>query len=251
MPGHTGELDVDVSDMGEDFVEDDGADGTVQAVTDTEDRTVQVEDPGSADRDPDKSGRVRERRATVISPIPAMLAASMTTLPETKPPTPLPGQLSAAVSTPGSTADSGSGYTVEVESGSDADRYDHINDLIAATRAAFDARDFHIAARMAEEALSGGDALGTPRALELVAAAQPLFERVFGAFIGPLNGTPTLARPWEEIISHRLGDSTRSFLSRVDGVRTLEQTLGHSSIPPQHALRIAASVLRAGFIRVG
>lgn len=245
------EPEIDILDMGDELVEDDAGDGTVQAIEgEAGDRTVQVEDPGSADRDPDLSGRVRTRRATVVSPIPAMLAASMTTVPEGKQPTPLPGHLSAVVSGPGSAIETGDGYTVEVERGDDADCYNRVSDLIAATRAAFEGRDFHIAARMAEEALSAGEAQGTASALELLSTAQPLFERVFAAFVGPLGATPQLARPWEEIVAHRLAGSTRSFLSRIDGVRTLEQTLGHSSIPPQHALRIAASALRAGFIRV-
>jgi hypothetical protein len=226
--------------MTNDFEEDEGADGSVQAVGEQNERTVPVDDPGAADRDPDMSGRVRARRDTVVSPIPAMLAASMTTHPEAKLPTPLPGQLSAVVTSAGSQPDTSGAYTVEVESRSEADAYNRVSDLIGAMHSAFDVRDFHIAARMAEEAMSTGEAQGTPAMLE----------RVLAAFVGPLARTPTLGRPWEEIAAHRLGDSTRSFLSRIDGVRTLEQTLGHSSIPPQHALRIAASALRAGFIKV-
>jgi hypothetical protein len=246
----TGEFDGEVGDMSGDFEEDEGADGSVQAVGDGNELTVPVDDPGSADRDPDMSGRERARRDTVVSPIPAMLAASMTTHPEAKPPTPLPGQLSAVVIPAGSHADLSSAYTVEVESGSQVDTYNRVSDLIDAMHSAFDVRDFQIAARMAEEAMSTAEGLGTPAVLELLSETQPLFERVFGSFVGPLGRTPTLARPWEEIAAHRLADSTRSFLSRIDGVRTLEQTLGHSSIPPQHALRIAASALRAGFIKV-
>jgi hypothetical protein len=251
--------------MGEDFVEESFAEGAVQAVPEGADQTLPVADSGElADRafdELDRSGRVRERRATLVSPIPALLAASMTTLVESKGPivpTPLPGKLvaaqraaSAALAQQPAEPGTSSTYTVEMDGGSGATGYDLAVELLGAARRSFEGRDFHTAARLAEEALSTGEAVGTPEATSLLEDSQPLFERVFASFVGPLGATPTLATTWDQILTYRLGDSTRSFLRRIDGVRTLEQTLGHSSIPPQHALRIAASALRAGFIRVG
>jgi hypothetical protein len=227
--------------MGEEFIEEDGADGTVEAVSETADQTLPVASVEESVEEPEQAAAGRHRRATLVSPIPAILAASMTTLAEGK---------------FGRGRDSGAHYTVELETGDAAVAPAELSvderfaQSLAAARKSFEARDFHLAACLAEEAMTLGEALATDASQELLADGQPLFERIFGAFVGPLAGTPVLACSWEQILTHRLGDSTRSFLRRIDGVRTLEQTLGHSSIPPQHALRIAASALRAGFIRI-
>ncbi|HXI60753.1 MAG TPA: hypothetical protein VNO55_32050 [Polyangia bacterium] len=234
-----------MSEMGEEFIEEDGGEGTVEAVSEAADQTVPVSNPAEVVEELEQSSAGRHRRATLVSPIPAILAASMTTLAE--------GKVSRGRS------DSGAHYTVELETGDAAPAAaapaelsvdERFAQSLAAARKSFEARDFHLAACLAEEALTLGEALATVASQEVLAASQPLFERIFGAFVGPLAGTPALACSWEQILAHRLGDSTRSFLRRIDGVRTLEQTLGHSSIPPQHALRIAASALRAGFIRI-
>lgn len=240
-PMHASEFG-DVSDMGEDFVEVDGADGAVQAVSEVADRTLPMS--AAETETPEQhevSGRVRERRATLVSPIPALLAASMTTLLEVEGP-------AVPTSLPSKSA---KGHTVGSDAASGATGYDRVVELVGAARRALEGRDFYSAACLAEDALAAGESVGTPEATSLLGDSQPLFERVFASFVGPLGATATLVVSWEQILTHRLGDSTRSFLRRVDGVRTLEQTLGHSSIPPQHALRIAASALRAGFIRVG
>jgi len=248
-PNKTGEFEGDVSEMGEEFIEEGGGEGTVEAVSEAADQTLPVPNPQELLEELEQSGAGRHRRATLVSPIPAILAASMTTLAE--------GKVGRGRS------DSGAHYTVELETGDGAvagagaagaavelSVDERFAQSLAAARKSFEARDFHLAACLAEEALALGETLATDAAQELLAASQPLFERIFGAFVGPLAGTPALACSWEQILAHRLGDSTRSFLRRIDGVRTLEQTLGHSSIPPQHALRIAASALRAGFIRI-
>jgi hypothetical protein len=245
-PSKTGEFEGDVSEMGEEFIEEDGGEGTVEAVSDAADQTVPVSNPEELVEELEQSSAGRHRRATLVSPIPAILAASMTTLAE--------GKVGRGRS------DSGAHYTVELETGDDnvagatapaeLTIDERFAQSLAAARKSFEARDFHLAACLAEETLTLGETLATDASQALLAASQPLFERIFGAFVGPLAGTPALACSWEQILAHRLGDSTRSFLRRIDGVRTLEQTLGHSSIPPQHALRIAASALRAGFIRI-
>jgi hypothetical protein len=244
-PNKTGEFEGDVSEMGEEFIEDDGGEGTVEAVSEGADLTVPVSNPEELVEEPEQGPAGRHRRATLVSPIPAILAASMTTLAEGK-----AGR---------GRSDSGAHYTVELETGDGAGAAaasaaltvdERFTQSLAAARKSFEARDFHLAACLAEEALTLGETLATAASQELLDASQPLFERIFGSFVGPLAGTPVLACSWEQILAHRLGDSTRSFLRRIDGVRTLEQTLGHSSIPPQHALRIAASALRAGFIKI-
>jgi hypothetical protein len=244
-PSKTGEFEGDVSEMGEEFIEEHGGEGTVEAVSDAGDQTVPVSNPEALVEELEQSSAGRHRRATLVSPIPAILAASMTTLAE--------GKVGRGRS------DSGAHYTVELETSDDSAAAaapvelsidERFAQSLAAARKSFEARDFHLAACLAEETLALGETLATDAAQALLAASQPLFERIFGAFVGPLAGTPALACSWEQILAHQLGDSTRSFLRRIDGVRTLEQTLGHSSIPPQHALRIAASALRAGFIRI-
>ncbi|HVR61441.1 MAG TPA: hypothetical protein VMU50_06045, partial [Polyangia bacterium] len=144
FPGNPTSLDDDVPDLDADFVESEEGEGVVQGVMDVSNQTKPFDhsDSGSGDQGGDSDGRVRARRATVVSPIPAMLAASMTTLPEVKPAAAPSGHAPAAI--PGSAGqhDSGGGYTVQVQGSSDADRYNRVSDLIASMRSAFDVRDF-------------------------------------------------------------------------------------------------------------
>jgi hypothetical protein len=248
----TGEFDnADVVEISEDILEvDSDSDGTVQAVGDSGDRerTQQVDLPidSMMEMAPEPSGRVRDRRATLISPIPAMLAASMGMAVDAK-----GGSTIAPPSRTNRQPSSGT-YTVEVGHRPEPSIVEQLSERIESARALLDAHDFHSAARIAEETLALGDtAPDVPEVTAMVTAARPMIEQIFSGYVGSLGTIPVLVKTWDEIMKHKLGDSTRSFLRRIDGVRSMEQILGHSSIPPQHALRIVASALRAGFIRTG
>jgi hypothetical protein len=251
----TGEFDTDVMEIADDILEfesESDSDGTVQAVgeaADVGERTLQVDLPPedalvAASREP--SGRVRDRRATLVSPIPAIMAASMGLVADTK--------AGSSISPPGRNGrqPTTSTYTVEVGAKPERPIIERVSEHIESARALLDAHDFHSAARIAEETLSLGESVSDSiEVTKMVAEARPMIEQIFAGYVGSLTSIPVLVKTWDEIMTHKLGDSTRSFLRRIDGVRTMEQILGHSSIPPQHAFRIVASALRAGFIRTG
>ena len=248
----TGEFDTDAIEIAEDILEFEGdSDGTVQAVGDAgevAERTQQVDLPPDpvVEAPRETSGRVRDRRATLVSPIPAIMAASMGMVADTK--------AGSSISPPGRKGrqPTTSTYTVEVGAKLQLSIAERISEHIEAARALLDAHDFHSAARIAEETLTMGEtAADSIEVTKMVADARPMIEQIFSGYVGSLGSIPVLVKTWDEIMTHKLGDSTRSFLRRIDGVRTMEQILGHSSIPPQHAFRIVASALRAGFIRTG
>ena len=86
--------------------------------------------------------------------------------------------------------------------------------------------------------------------VEVIEPARPLLARVFAAFVGPLGEVPVLSRRIDEIAAIPLDERRRAVVARVDGVRTLDQVLDGARIPATDALRVAASLLRAGIIRV-
>jgi hypothetical protein len=122
--------------------------------------------------------------------------------------------------------------------------------LIDRVRACFEAGDLPAAAEAAESALDEADRAAPPGIVEVIEPARPLLARVFAAFVGPLGEVPVLGRRTEEIAEMPLDDRRRAVVARVDGVRTLDQILDGAHIPAADALRVAASLLQAGIIRV-
>jgi hypothetical protein len=61
---------------------------------------------------------------------------------------------------------------------------------------------------------------------------------------------PVMAKRMQDISPLALDDRRRAVLAQVDGVRTLAQILDGARLHAADGLRIAASLLRAGIIRV-
>jgi hypothetical protein len=61
---------------------------------------------------------------------------------------------------------------------------------------------------------------------------------------------PVRVRTDEQIAGQELGERTQYLLRSVDGQQTLEQLAANTGIPPVEAMKIAASLLAAGIVKV-
>ena len=96
------------------------------------------------------------------------------------------------------------------------------------------------------------EAAKTPQAdvADLIKAARPLFDRIFAAYIGLLGQTPVRLRSDDDLMGQELGERTKYLLAHIDSKQTLEELSTNTGIPPVEAMKIAASLLAAGIIRV-
>ncbi len=170
----------------------------------------------------------RDRRVTLSSPIPALLAEEMRSR--------LGGGPDAEGTGPPKTGAASSRRRAAA--------------FIDEARAALDAGEVTAAVTAAEGALRESDEAPYPGIVEVIEPARPLLARVFAAYVGPLHGVPVLAPRADEIARARLDGSERALLARVDGSRTLEQLFDGSGLGATDALRIAARLIRAGAVRV-
>jgi len=211
----------------------------------------------------------RDRRVTLISTIPAEIAAEMSTRRAGKegrkevvardPAAPMPdrfagragdqehhtrrlGDLDSQRLTPGS------GRVGEADGV--ARRRQRAAMLIDRARAALDEGDLTAAVDAAEGALREADEAPPPGIVEVIEPARPLLTRVFAAYVGALSGVPVLAPRAAEIARDRLGEHERALIARIDGLRTLEELFDGSGLGSTDALRIAARLIRTGAIRV-
>jgi hypothetical protein len=143
----------------------------------------------------------------------------------------------------------GSGKVTPSEAGIAASRQ-RASALIDEARAALDDGDLTAAVTAAERALREADQAPPPGIVEVIEPARPLLGRVFAAYVGPLGGVPVLAPRAAEIARARLGEPERALITRIDGLRTLEELFDGSGLGSTDALRIAARLIRAGAVRV-
>jgi hypothetical protein len=216
---------------------------------------------------------LRDKRATVISPIPAILAEEM--MRSGSPPTPAPtGSSAPAVpAAPASPRDPAApvperrerertrrvgdsdqhaapqGAASPVDAGV-AGRRQRAAARIDEVRAALDAGELTQAVLAAEGAMRESDDAPPPGIVEVIEPARPLLTRAFATYVGPLGGVPVLAPRAYEIARARLGDAERAVMVRIDGVRSLEELFDGSGLGSTDALRIAARLLQAGAIRI-
>ena len=121
---------------------------------------------------------------------------------------------------------------------------------IDSARAALDAGDLTVAVTAAEAAMQEGDEAPPPGIVEVIEPARPLLTRVFAAYVGPSSGLPVRAPRAAEIAASRLGPRERALLDRVDGTRTLEELFDGSGLGSTDSLRIAARLIRTGAVRI-
>jgi hypothetical protein len=202
---------------------------------------------------------LRDKRATIISGIPAILAEEMRGRGETPARTPAPPRDPAAPEPerPERTRRVGDSGQQSAEHGSGplgdasvAARRQRAAARIDEARAALDAGELAEAVTAAESALREADEAPPPGIIEVIEPARPLLTRVFASYVGPLGGVPVLAPRAHEIARARLGDAERAVMARIDGVRSLEELFDGSGLGSTDALRIAARLLRTGAIRI-
>ena len=195
----------------------------------------------------------RDRRSTLTSPIPAMLAESMSDIVDLNrdpaAPTLEEAELTRKVGESDKQPLTKSGPLARDDAGF-ASRRHRAAQRIDDARAALDPGDVTAAVTSAEEALREGEEAPPPGIVEVIEPARPLLTRVFATYVGPLNGVPVLAPRAQEIARTRLGESERALIARIDGLRTLEELFDGSGFGSTDALRIAARLLRTGAIRI-
>jgi hypothetical protein len=195
---------------------------------------------------------VRDRRATISSPIPAILAETdVRAKPAPRDPAaPLPER-------PERTRRVGESDRQHVREPSSP----VLDESVAAcrqraalrideARAALDAGEITHAVVAAEAALVESDEAPSPGIVEVIEPARPLLGRVFEAYIGPPGGIPVLAPRAHEIARARLNDAERAVLGRIDGVKTLEQLFDGSGLGSTDAMRLAARLIHSGAVRI-
>jgi hypothetical protein len=204
----------------------------------------------------------RRRRSTLVSPIPAMVAEWMRK--ETG------GGVPVARDPDGSEqgigdhtrplaisseqehfdAEHDAAYTVELVDDGNAERRQRAARLIDRARACLESHDVPSAVEAAEGALDEADQAAPPGIVEVIEPARPLLTRIFATYVGSLTEVPVLARRLDEIAGMALDERQRSMIGCIDGIRSLDQIFDGARVPSADALRITASLMRAGVIRV-
>lgn len=196
----------------------------------------------------------RERRQTVVSSIPALLARSMGEVREPGVPAPLPApEVTRPV--PDELAvelmeEVGGTYNVEVVDEPSLPPRAHIESLVLRARSFMDGGNLGAAVIAADQALAEAAKAPATEVADLVKAARPLFDRIFAAYVGLLGQTPVRVLSDEQLAGRELGERTTHLLSHIDGARTLEQVATSSGIPAVEAMKLAASLLAARIVRV-
>jgi hypothetical protein len=201
----------------------------------------------------------RYRRPTLQSPISELLAASMTSVVE-------PVGVAAAVpmairhtevtarvveaQRATATAEPSSEYSIEVVEDAVTLSRDLVAGLIDRARACMAVGDLPGAVMAADDALAAAQTAPPPGVNDVMAPARAMFDRIFAAYVGLLGKVPVLGKTGDDAAREPLDDLARAMIGFVDGVRTLEQLFVAAKVPPVAAVRTAASLLRAGIIRI-
>ncbi len=278
----TGEWDGKVVSMGEEYEEiEETTETTVLAME------ASAADGKGKGKGQSKGGRPngeerdanlpRERRRTVVSSIPAQLAKSMGEIREPgfatpaaraqlpRPtgaprdagvPVPMPHEVTRRVNEGATTAlldaeeESTDTYSVELLDDSNLPPLAQVQALIDSAHNYIEGGNLGAAVIAADQALV--EAAKTPQqeVADLVKTSRPLFDRIFAAYVGLLGQVPVRMRSDEEIAGQELGERTEYLLASIDGTQTLEQLATSTGIPPVEAMKIAASLLAAGIVRV-
>lgn len=196
----------------------------------------------------------RDRRVTITSPIPAIMAESMVRerikTPLRDPAAPRAERVERTRRVGDSNpVKSGSGPTVKSDVGV-APWRQRASQRIDEARAAMDAGDLEGALTAAEAALREADEAPAPGIVEVIEPARPLMMRVFETYVGPSSGLPVLAPRADDIARRQLGERERAVLKRIDGTRTLEELFDGSGLGSTDALRVVARLIRSGAVRI-
>jgi hypothetical protein len=202
----------------------------------------------------------RDRRNTLTSPISALIAESMSDVSEINagrdPAAPQPEESDFLTRRVGDSdrqptpRDRSQGYKVDVSNDPNAARRIRAARLIDQSRALMESGALAGAVVAAEQALDEAERSVPPGIAEVIEPARALFAQVFSTYIGPLDEVPVMGKRMQDISPLGLDDRRRAVITLVDGRRTLAEVLDSARLPATDRLRIAASLLRAGIIRV-
>jgi hypothetical protein len=202
----------------------------------------------------------RDRRNTLTSPISALIAESMTDVSENNagrdPAAPRPEDGDFLTRRVGDSdrqptpRDRSQGYRVEVGNDPNAQRRIRAARLIDQSRALMESGALAGAVVAAEQALDEAERAVAPGIAEVIEPARALFAQVFSTYVGSLSEVPVMAKRMQDISPLALDDRRRAVIGLVDGRRALSEILDAARLPAHDRLRIAASLLRAGIIRV-
>jgi hypothetical protein len=270
------EVDGQVIAMGDEFVEE-GEQTTDRSISLFDDGPPDSFDDGEDDPTVERvieqvaervveepRAHARARRATLVSSIPAQLAESMRQIADFSQVAPRDPAAPAAENReitrrvavdqlgPPSSEPSGrsSAYSVELIDEAGAQHRRIASALIARARACLERGDLGGAVLAADEVMADGEMTKAPGVSDLLEQARPLLDHIFVAYIGLLSEVPVMARSDDDLAGEALDAKTRALIARVDGVLTLEQLFSACHIPAVDAVRIAASLLCSGIIRV-
>jgi hypothetical protein len=247
-------------------------------ITPTSNRTatahaVQGDDDVHSRTTQDHSGRLdtlktaeinleRDRRDTLTSPISALIAESMTEVSEVTqgrdPAAPHPEGDDGLTRRVGdsdrqptprdrSRADT---YFAPPSNDPNSARRQRAAHLIDQARALMESGALTGAVVAAEQALDEAERASPPGIAEVIEPARPLLAKVFAAYVGPLSEVPVMAKRVDSISPLALDDRRRAVLGLVDGQRSLQEILDGARLHGADGVRIAASLLRAGILRV-
>jgi hypothetical protein len=202
----------------------------------------------------------RDRRITLTSPIPAIMAESMVrermptprsapVVPRRDPAAPLP-RAPEHTRRVGDSDKVHSGPVAAPQAEDVAPWRQRAAQRIDEARAALEIGDVTGAVGAAEAALREADDAPPPGIVEVIEPARPLLNRVFAIYVGPANGLPILAPRADDIARRQLGERERAVLKRIDGSRTLEELLDGSGLGPTDGLRMVARLIRSGAVRI-
>jgi hypothetical protein len=202
----------------------------------------------------------RDRRNTLTSPISALIAESMSDVSEAMPGrdpaaprlAPEPHELTRRVGdsdrqpTP---RERSGGHKVDASNDPNARARMRAAHLIDQARALLNSGALAGAVVAAEQAFDEAERAAPPGIAEVIEPARALFAQIFSTYVGPLDEVPVMAKRLQDIPAMALDDRRRAFIALVDGARSVGQILDGARLHGD-GLRIAASLLRAGIIRV-
>jgi hypothetical protein len=209
----------------------------------------------------------RGRRNTLVSPIPSMLAKSMKPIAAPAPPEAARAPAGAEAA-PKAVATASQAISVERESGGysmeigarpadphSAPTAEHalprlgtVGTLVHKARFCLDAGDIGEAVLAASAAVMANERSPEPEVGDLNDTAGGPLARIFTA--GPASKVPVVNRSNAELDTTELDELHWALLRRMNGHLTLDEVFRATKIPAIDALKIAASLLREGVIRV-
>jgi hypothetical protein len=200
----------------------------------------------------------RARRNTLVSPIPSLLARSMRPGPAAGAGTAQKTVADAAPQGIPAERESG-GYSIEIgaqpsdpHTAQTAEqplpKLGTVGTLVHKARFCLDAGDIGEAVLAASAAVFANERSPEPEVGDLADTAGGPLARIFTA--GPASKVPVMNRSDAELDTTALDELHWALLRRMNGHLTLDEVFRATKIPAIDALKIAASLLREGVIRV-